>query len=156
MNWLSMTNRIVKKPSLFVILPIVLFFVLLLAKWQLNLPFEALWFFVGGIVGIYLLDIVEEVFQLSPSPFRTIVFCIGLFILTFYLITSTREYLAKGLGLSLLCSLFLLYVNDWRVHHTSKEWFSFLFDSFDHTKERTVVGVFGIAILLLFLLFIFS
>jgi hypothetical protein len=156
MNWLTVTDRVLKKPPIFVIIPIVSFFLLLFIKWQFNLPFAALWFFIGGVLGIYILDIVEEFFNLSPSPFRTITFSLVLFVVSFYIITSTTEYLAKGLAFSLFLTLFLLYTNDWRTHHTTKQWYAMFFESTSVITERYIIAVFGIAVICISFLFIIS
>lgn len=156
MNWLLILQRILKKPPFFVIVPIVYFFVMLFFKWQFQLPFEALWFFIGGILGIFLLDIVEEFFQLKPSPFRTVLFWIVLFILTIYLVSSTNEYIAKGISLSLLLTLSLLYVDHWRRYHETKEWFYLLFETTSTKIEKRVLYGFSIGLAIVSLFFVLS
>ncbi len=156
MDWLLILQRILKKPPIFVIVPIVYFFSMLFLKWQLQLPFEALWFFIGGILGIFLLDIVEEFFKLKPSPFRTVLFGIVLFILTIYIVTSTKEYIAKGISISLLLTLLLLYVDEWRSHHTTKEWFFLLFEATSTMLQRSVMYAFSIGLIIVSFLFVLS
>lgn len=156
MNWLGLIEKVLKKSPIFVIVPIVIFFSLLLFKWQLQLPFDALWFFIGGIVGLYVIDVVEELFQLNPSPFRTIVFSIILFVLTFYIITSTLEFFAKGISLSLLLSLCMHYVNDLRRQKSLRQWYMVISETPSPSINMLIGTVFVFAIVLLSFLFIVS
>lgn len=143
-----------KKPPVFVIISLVTYLLLLFAKWQLSLPFEALWFFIGAMVGIYLLDIAEEVFSVQPSPFRSVLFFIGLIVITFYLIASSVEFAAKGISFSLLLSLYMQYVRDWIEKKTVASWFFMLIGSVSVDIERISLYGFGVITVVLGVLFV--
>lgn len=156
MNWLPLLHKVMQKPPLQVILPIMLFFVLILAKWQLSFPFAALWFFLGGVLGIYLIDIAEELFKLQPSPFRSLLFVVSLFILSFYIVTSTPEFLARGLSFSVYLSLFLLYATDWNEHHSTHSWFRMLFSNIPPVWEVRTLWGFALSVILIGWLFLIT
>jgi len=156
MNWLPLLDRILKKPSPQVVIPVIVFMVLLFAKWQLTFPFEALWFFLGSILGIYLLDIAEEVFKTKPSPFRNILFGLALLVLSFYVISSTTEYLAKGLVLSLFLNLCLLVATDIIQHRSVVSWYEMVSQSTNSQHTRLLLGGFISGVVLLTVVFIGS
>jgi len=147
-------DRIVKKPTLLVIIPIMYFFLVLFAKWQLSLPVGALWFFLGGIIGIYSVDVVEEFFHVSPSPFRSMMCVIGLFIVGFYTITSTREMIPSGMVLSLSLTLFLFQVSEWRIRKNLDSWYVMFFGSAKRNVQRIVLIVTAAVFLLETMMFI--
>ncbi|MCL4200124.1 hypothetical protein KJZ67_02135 [Patescibacteria group bacterium] len=62
------------KPRIFVYITGVYLLVLVLLKWLTNPSLDALWFFMGGAIGVYFLDAAEIFFGLQPSPFRSHVF----------------------------------------------------------------------------------
>jgi hypothetical protein len=145
-------NNILKKPPLFVLFPIGILFVLLLFKWQLSFPFESLWFFVGGVMGIYILDIAEELFNVHPSPFRSVFFMLLLSILTFYILSSTKEFLAMGLCLLVLLEVLILYIRQWRSKQPLDQWYSIIFhnvpQSFRNISGMMFIGIYSFLCLL--------
>lgn len=147
-------QKILKKPSLLVIIPIIYFFVVILSKWQLSLPLGALLFFLGGLLGIYLLDIAETLFNVSPSPFRTTLFVMGLCIVGIYTITSTREMIATGIVLGLTVSIFLYQVSEWRIRKNLDSWYKMFFASQSLRVQQLGLVLLGIVLLAETILFI--
>lgn len=156
MNWMLIIERITKKSPVIVIISIVVLFVLLLAKWQFQFPFDALWFFLGGALGIYLLDVFEVLFDSKPSPFRSILFSVLLFVLTFYLVVSTREFTAQGLSLMLLLNLCYLYLMQWKEKQDVGNWFTMFFGLVSKQGEKMSVILFIVGTIFLHLLFLGS
>lgn len=156
MKWMVIINNILKKPPLFVLFPIGVLFVLLLLKWQLSFPFESLWFFIGGVIGIYILDIAEVLFDVHPSPFRSVFFMLALSIVTFYMVSSTREFLATGMCLLVLLEVLILYIIQWRRKQPLDQWYSLFLHGVPQ-GFRNISGVIFIAIYsFLCLLFVVS
>lgn len=147
-------TRILKKPPVLIVVPILYFFTIMFAKWQLNLPLGALLFFLGGVLGIYLLDIAEEIFDVKPSPFRTTLFVIGLGITGIYTLTSTREMIASGLVLGLMASIFLYQVSEWKIHRNLDSWYSMFLTNISRSGQKIGLIVLGIVLLLETVIFI--
>jgi len=146
-------QKIFRKPPLLVIVPIIYFFLIIFSKWHLNLPIGSLLFFLGGLLGIYLLDIAEEIFAVKPSPFRTMMFVIGLGIIGFYTITSTREMAASGLVLGLMVTIFLYQVSEWKIRKNLDSWYQMFFGEMSQTGQK--IGLVLYALVLLFETFLF-
>ena len=78
---------------------------------------------VGGIVGIYFLDVAEDFFALTPSPFRSIVFMSVYVFVSFFVTTSSSVALARGLVLSLFLQLLFWQVGEWRLTGSNASWY---------------------------------
>lgn len=152
MNWMVILNKILKKPPLFVLFPIGLLFILLILQWQLSFPFESFWFFIGGVIGIYILDVAEELFNVHPSPFRSVFFLLLLSIVTFYVISSTREFLAIGMCLFVLLEVLMVYINQWRSRQSLDQWYSMFFhgipQGFRNISGFIFIGIYSFLCLL--------
>jgi len=147
-------RRIFQKPLLLVVVPIVYFFLVIFAKWQLHFSLDALFFFLGGIISIYLLDIAEEVFPVTPSPFRTMLFVTGLGVIGFYIITSTREMIASGLALGLMANIFLFQVSEWKLRKNLDYWYQVFLGNVSTDKQKIGLLFLGIVFLLQTILFV--
>ena len=112
-----------KKPLLFLLVSLSYLFVLGFLKWRLAPTIEALWFVIGGVLGIYFLDGADVFFHLSPSPFRSIVFAAAFVVVSLFVVTSSGSMLASGLVLSLYLSLILWQVGEWPVRGNLNEWY---------------------------------
>lgn len=111
------------KPPIFVLITLLYLFVLGFGKWRLTPSSGALFYMIGGLCGIYFLDIAEQFFRLNPSPFRSVVFAAAFTITSFFVITSSGSLLASGLVLSLYVSLILLQLGEWRASGSMDSWF---------------------------------
>lgn len=116
-------------------------------KWRLSPSFPTLLFFTGGMVGMYLLDIAEEFFHLTPSPFRSIVFVVGLVLVSFFVVTSTGSMVGAGLVLSLSLTLMLWQIAEWRVASNLDRWYVMIAGPVSHAIQRWIF----IGFILLFL-----
>ncbi len=114
---------IFKKPLLFILLSVAYLLVVDLLKWKFKPPIESVMFLVGGALGIYFLDIAELFFNLTPSPFRSVLF-LGLFsAVSFFVVTSVSSLIASGLVLSLYLTMLLWQVGEWRVVGNLNSWY---------------------------------
>lgn len=154
MNLEGIKLRLLRKPPFLVVVPLLYFLVAIFIKWKLALPLDALWFFLGAIIGIFILDIAEEFSHVNPSPFRTIVFCVGLFIVGFYVVTSTNETIAKGLILSLSLTILLFQYAEWKLKKTLASWYTLFFGSVSESTQKIVLIGFTVVFFFETLLFL--
>lgn len=119
----SVKALIAQKPRIFVYISLVYLLVVVLAKWVAHPSLDALWFFVGGVIGVYFLDAAEIFFALNPSPFRSVVFG-GLFSgVAFFVVTSSTGTIGSGLVLSLYLQMLLWQIGEWRINHNLNSWY---------------------------------
>ncbi|MCX8009327.1 MAG: hypothetical protein N3A54_06575 [Patescibacteria group bacterium] len=154
MNSSKVIQRILKKPLILIIIPVIYVFIVSLSKWRLNFSFDIILFFIGGIVSIYLIDIAEELVSLNPSPFRSIVFVIGLVITGFYILTSTQEMIASGLVLGLLLNRLLFQISEWKIRKNLHAWYVMHVGDVPTSIQRVGVIVLGVLFFLQTIIFI--
>ncbi|MBI3385707.1 hypothetical protein HY031_01335 [Candidatus Gottesmanbacteria bacterium] len=112
-----------RKPFLFVLFSLAYLLVVGLLKWWFKPPVASLMFLGGGFVGIYFLDLAELFFNLTPSPFRSVLF-LGLFaIVSFFVVTSSGSLLASGLVLSIFLTMIFWQAGEWQVNGNLDSWF---------------------------------
>ena len=112
-----------RKPLLFILIPLTYIVFVGLLKWRFRPPVESLMFLGGGALGIYFLDAAEAFFKLTPSPFRSVVF-MGLFtIVSFFVVTSVASLIAAGLVLSLYLTMLLWQVGEWKAVGSLNSWY---------------------------------
>jgi len=93
------------------------------SKWTTHPDFGSITFLIGGLIGVYFLDIADVFAALNPSPFRSIVFVTGLIIISFFIVTSSGSMLASGLVLSLFLSILLWQIGEWRLQKNLNDWY---------------------------------
>lgn len=112
-----------RKPLVFFIVSLGYLVLVGLLKWHLAPPIGALWFLVGGVVGVYFLDAAEIFFALNPSPFRSIVFIAAFAIVSLFVATSSGSLLAQGLVFSLYLTLILWQIGQWQYTGNLNDWY---------------------------------
>jgi hypothetical protein len=112
-----------RKPLLFLLITIGYLLIAGLVKWNIHPTIGSATFIVGGLFGIYFLDVAEVFFALQPSPFRSVLFLTGLIIVSMFVITSSGSMLASGLVLSLFLSILLWQVGEWELHKNLNDWY---------------------------------
>lgn len=155
MDTKKLVENIQAKPPFFVIGCLIIFLGLIFLKWNIHLPFGAILFLLGGIVGIYFLDIADLFFAVSPSPFRTMVFTILLGIVGFFIMSSTQELLAKGLVLSLNFSLFFTQLEEWKDKKNLDSWYALFFGQVPQEREKWGLIAYGGVVVFLTGMFLF-
>ncbi len=140
--------RIIQKKSSGAVLIHLLYFLFIgFAKWRLTPAVPTLLFFTGGLVGMYFLDVAEEFFNLSPSPFRSVVFIIGFTLVSFFVVTSTGSMLGIGLVLSLFLTLIIWQATEWRRQGNLNRWYMMIAGVLPQYMQRLVL----VAFILLFI-----
>lgn len=114
---------VARKPPLFLIVSLLFLALTAFLKWGIAPPIDAIYYMSGALLGVFFLDIAEVFFNLTPSPFRTIVFVAGFAVISFFVISSTDSLLGKGLVLSLYLTLLLWQVGEWQVRGNLESWY---------------------------------
>jgi hypothetical protein len=116
----------IKKSPTYIVISLIYLILLVILKWQIHLDWDTLWFVLGGILGIYFIDLAELVFAVKPSPFRSVVFLMGLVIVSVFIITSSVGQVARGLVLTISLTLLFSQINDWQKQHHLDNWYSLI------------------------------
>lgn len=114
---------IIKKPPLFLVISLLYLGLIAFLRWGIPPPIEAIYYTVGALLGVFFLDIAEVFFNLSPSPFRSIVFAAGFAIVSFFVVSSSDSLLGKGLVLSLYLTLLLWQLGEWQLRGNLESWY---------------------------------
>ena len=131
------------KPLSFVFITIVYLILVSFAKWGLSFPLRLVWFLLGGILGIYFLDTAEVIFNVKPSPFRSIVFAAAFAIVSFFVISSSGNTLAVGLVLSIFLTIIIWMIGEWGVAGNLNRWYQVVQAS---VPERTQQWIFIVTV----------
>lgn len=112
-----------RKPILFLLISLSYLLLIAVLKWSIH-PVAATALFVGGgVVGVYFLDIAEGFFNLSPSPFRSIVFAAAFALVGLFIVTSSGSMTAAGLVLSLYLTMILWQIGEWEIKGNLNDWY---------------------------------
>jgi len=109
-----------------------------LIKWLFHPALDALWFFLGGAIGVYFLDAAEVFFALNPSPFRSIVFVTLFSGVAFFVVTSSTGTIGSGLVLSLYLQMLLWQIGELRVAGNLNSWYRLVRDPVLPSTQRTI------------------
>lgn len=112
-----------RKPMFFLFVSLGYLVLVAFLKWNIHLTLDTLAFLIGGVIGVYFLDIAEVFFQLSPSPFRSIVFVGAFVFVSLFIVTSSGSPLASGLVLSLYATLVFWQVGQWQIQKNLNDWY---------------------------------
>ncbi len=115
-----------RKPLIFLLVFFGYFFIAAVFKWHIHPNISTAIFLLGGIVGVYFLDVAEVVFHLTPSPFRSVVFEWAFAVVSLFIISSSGSMLASGLVLSLYLSMILWQIGEWEIHKNLNDWYTMI------------------------------
>jgi len=125
-----------------------------LFKWVVHPSLDALWFFLGGAIGIYFLDTAEVFFALFPSPFRSVVFSVLFAIVAFFVVTSSSGTIGSGLVLSVYLQMILWQIGEWKLTGQTNSWYRMVSDPVSVSSQKSIFIGFGIVFLILSYLFV--
>jgi hypothetical protein len=128
-----------RKPLLFLLISTAYLLLIGFLKWNVHPTAGSVTFLIGGLLGIYFLDIAEVFFALQPSPFRSIIFVAGLIIVSLFVITSSGSMLASGLVLSLFLTLLLWQVGEWELHKNLNDWYRMIAGPVDVKTQQWIL-----------------
>lgn len=124
-------------------------------KWRLNPDLWILFYFAGGIIGLHLLDLLEQFLAKQPSmntlpvrghsPLRSAFVQLLLVPVTFFVITSTNSLIGAGIVLLLNFHFLFLQHEERQQGGNLTAWLRNLFDPVDdRTVNWYLYGVTGI------------
>ena len=143
-----------RKPVFFLLVSLGYLVLIALVKWNIHPTWDTLLFLLGGLLGVYFLDIAEVFFQLSPSPFRSIVFVGAFVIVSLFVVTSSGSPLASGLVLSVYLTLILWQVGQWHIQHNLTDWYRMVAGPVDIRIQKWILV--GCVVLFLAETFVFT
>lgn len=118
-------KQIIKsKPRWIVLLIFVYILVLGVLKWRLTPDLSTVYYILGGLVGVYFMDMADLVFDVKPSPFKSIVFIVLFGIVSFFVVTSSGSMFATGLVLSLYFTLLFIQAQEWQEFRNLNTWYA--------------------------------
>lgn len=129
-----------RKPILFILIPLAYVILIGLLKWRFRPPLESLMFLLGGAIGIYFLDAAEVFFKLTPSPFRSVVFTSLFVVVSFFVVTSANSLIASGLVLSLYLTMILWQIGEWKAAGNLDRWYQNTSPAPAHTQQYVLWG----------------
>lgn len=129
------------KPRIIISISLVYLLIVALFKWVLHPSLGALWFFLGGAIGVYFLDAAELFFALNPSPFRSVVFGTLFSCVAFFVVTSSTGTIGSGLVLSLYLQMLLWQAGEWRISGNLNSWYRMVAGPVAVTAQRSILIV---------------
>jgi len=139
---------IARKPRIYLYASLIYVLVIVLAKWILHPSLDALWFVIGGVLGVYFLDAAELFFALNPSPFRSIVFEALFAVVAFFVISSSSSAIGGGLVLSLFLQMVLWQAGEWRLVGNLSSWYRMVNATVTIASQKSILMV-SIAVFIL-------
>ena len=118
-------KEIVRSKPTWVVLVIFSYILILgILKWRLSPNISTLFYLLGGLVGIYFMDVADVIFDVKPSPFQSILFLILFGIVSFFIVTSSGSMFATGLVLSLYFTQLFLQAEEWQEYRNLNAWYT--------------------------------
>lgn len=130
-----------QKPRIFIYVTLVYFLSVGLIKWVTQPSIEAIWFFLGGAIGLFFLDAAEVFFALQPSPFRSVVFGALFAVVAFFVVTSSTGTIGSGLVLSIFLQMLLWQVGEWRMKGNTDSWYRMVAGVVPVSTQRIILIV---------------
>lgn len=143
-----------QKPRMFVYVTLVYLLSIGVVKWVVHPSLDALWFFVGGAIGLYFLDAAELFFALVPSPFRSIVFGTLFALVAFFVVTSSSGTIGSGLVLSVYLQMILWQIGEWKLNGHIDSWYRMIVGTVNPPTQRGILIGFCVFFLVISYLFI--
>lgn len=143
-----------RKPTFFIIASLIYLLAVAVLKWTIHPTIDTILFIVGGLLGVFFLDIAEVFFNLNPSPFRGIVFFAAFVFVCFFIVSSSGSALASGLVLSLYLTIVLWQIGQWRLSGNLSSWYSMIAVPVDLVTQKRILIVTVVLFFLLTVLFV--
>ncbi len=128
-----------RKPMLFILLSLGYLLLVSVFKWTIHPAIGTILFIVGGLIGVYFLDVAEVFFNLNPSPFRSIVFEGAFVIVSLFVVTSSGSMITNGLVLSIYLAMILWQVGEWQLQKNLNSWYRLVAGGVSLSVERSIL-----------------
>jgi hypothetical protein len=150
----SLKQIISRKPLLFLFISLGYLILVGFFKWYIHPPLDALWFVLGGVIGVYLLDAAEVFVAINPSPFRSVVFAGAFVVLSLFVVTSANSMLANGLVLSLYLTMLLWQLGQWQIAGNLNTWYRMVVGPVSVSRQKWGMIIFAVFFFVETLLFL--
>ncbi len=141
-----------RKPPFFLFVSLAYLVVLAFVRWNIHPSWETVWFILGGVIGVYFLDVAEVFFNLTPSPFRSVIFLAAFVVTSLFVVTSSGSPTATGLVLSLYLTLVLWQTGQWQIQGNLGDWYRMVAVPISvQTQQRVLLVFIGFFLLETFL-----
>jgi hypothetical protein len=130
-----------KKPLLYLLVSVSFIVVSAFCKWTIHPTWMTLFFVLGGIMGIYFLDVAEAFIHIDPSPFKSIVFFGALGVVMLFIVTSSGSAFTSGLVLTVYLTLLVRFGHEYMPGGDPNAWFTQLADPISLTAKKIILGV---------------
>lgn len=130
-----------RKPTFFIVASLLYLLAVAVLKWAIHPTVDTILFIVGGLLGVFFLDIAEVFFNLNPSPFRGMVFFAAFVVVCFFIVTSSGSALASGLVLSLYLTMVLWQIGQWRLSGELSSWYSMIAVPVDLVTQKRILVI---------------
>ncbi len=127
---------------------------LILLRWRLTPNITILLFVFGAIIGIFILDVMEKIIDMKPSPLGGALAQMILLVLTFFSITSTGNLVGKGVVLFLNLKYLYLARNEFLGTGNLTNWFKQINMTITPKRAESYLLVFTIIIIMQAAMFI--
>lgn len=112
------------------------FIVVVILRWRVQPDISILFFYIGGLIGLHLLEIAEAIFVSPIAIFRTVLMQAVLTLLTLFVVTSSASRLGSGIVLFFSLRYILLQHADIVEGRSLASWFKGINISFSPSWER--------------------
>jgi len=120
-------QKIIQSKPTWILLLIVSYILILgILKWRLTPDITTVFYLLGGVFGVYFMDLAEMIFDIHPSPFRTIIFTVLFGVVSFFVVTSSGSMFASGLVLALYFTLLLDQAEEWQTQSNLNRWYTMI------------------------------
>lgn len=137
---LSKIKEIIRRKPLFFLVVSLVYLVLTAGiKWNVAPQWGTVWFILGGLFGVYFLDMAEVFFRLTPSPFRSILFVGAFALVSLFVTSSSGSYIASGLVLSVFLTLLLWQVGQWQMQGNLTDWYRMVAGTVKLSVQRWIL-----------------
>ena len=101
---------------------LVFFLVTTVLRWRLHPDITILFYYVGAIIGLHMLEIAELIFKAPVSPFRTMLMQLVAIIMGLFVLTSSDSRVGAGVVLFLNWRYFYLQYSQYLAQHNLTSW----------------------------------
>lgn len=125
---------------------------IVLVKWGIKPSWDMLWFVIGATIGLFLFEIGEELFKITPSPFRSILFYAGFLAVAVFVVTSSGNPIVTGLILAMYIDMADILIREWHQNgKLDQSWFNQLNLEISAVNQRNLIYLYlGVFVFLTF------
>lgn len=140
-------------PKNFLIYALLVFGLTTLLHWGLKPNIGILLYLAGAIIGMYLLDAAEKIVG-QPSPFRSALVQVILWILAIFGLTSSAGFLGRGVILFINLRLLYLQLAEFKEQSNLDSWFANININLNPSRTKTYLYIVFIVFIIQAILFI--